>query len=186
MHRLEAGKVSPEAFDVAFLHLHGARYGETALRRLASQAGPSAARARDALAGKASGPPAPPSGRLVGQIVVRPPGRTLPEDFLHQDWAKQGRGTPPCLRRQGDCTALFVDLNGDGADEIVLKDAGSIGVYRRTSAGWVAVGALAGAVFCADSFKAFRNAPFQAVSPEWRDLEIGGRRYRVDPFHSCK
>jgi hypothetical protein len=186
MHRLEGGKVSPDAFDFAFLHWHGARYGEAALRRLASQAGPGAAWARDALAGKTiSAPPTPPLTQLAAQIAVRPPGRTLPDDFLRQDWTKQGREAPPCLRDPTHCTALLVDLDGDGTDEVVLNFRYRADVYRRSPAGWTLVGDLAGA-YCSGASDAFRTAPFGAVASEWRDLEVGGRRYRVNPSQSCK
>ncbi len=191
MRRLAAGKTSPEAFDFAFLHRHGARYGKAALRRLADESGGPdaahvAARARDALAGNASNPPAPSPAEMTAQIAVRPPGRTLPEDFLRQDWAKQGREAPPCLREhRAQCIALLVDLNGDGTDEVVLKAAYRIDVYQRTPAGWVSVGGLTGA-FCADSFKVFRTEPFQAVAPEWQDLVVGGQRYRVNSARPCK
>jgi hypothetical protein len=123
---------------------------------------------------------------MTAQIAVRPPGRTLPEDFLHQDWAKQGREAPPCLREhRTQCVALLVDLNGDGTDEVVLKAPYRADVFRHTPAGWELIGGLSG-TFCADSYKIFRSESFQAAAPEWQDLVVGGQRYRVNPARSCK
>ena len=196
--RLESGKVSPEQFDFAFLRFGAGRYGKEALEAMAQETeGPRAldiaARARQALdtdnrwalqRGQAQAA-LTPAQRKDNIRVVQPPGATLPEAFLRQDWAVDSPWTyqASCLREQAECEAVLTDLDGDDKAEILLftqPGGGSGAVFKEASGGsWTYLGALSN-LHCPGVAQALRSGDFKTVPPvPARDIEVNGQRLRV-------
>lgn len=194
--RLESGKVSPAQFDFVSLRFDGARYGKEALEGLKDwKVGDNAALVRDKaertlkLASRYGNDILPDKQDLATHITVHPEGKSLPEAFLTQDW-KTIYAAPPCLRiKSAFCDAFFVDLDGDGKEEIVLADrsAGSgyivggsgIAAFRLGTEGkWALFGTFSGPASCGDGAAARELKILPALFP---DIEIGGRRLRFSP-----
>lgn len=195
MARLESGKVSAAEFDYAYLKFEGARYGNEALQVLKTRtAGADAATIRTmaetALNRKnkwdrnEANPVANAASR-VKNITVWPQTESLPEGFLQQDWNKDVAATE-CLRYQNrHCNAYLTDLNGDGRADILLKDENRyspIAVFtaNTTTGQWQLSGYIRGAR-CKDMTEAMQAGSYRLVVPEFKDLEIGGRRLHVEP-----
>jgi hypothetical protein len=190
--RLQSGKVAPEQFDFSFLRFSAGRYGREALETLkANREGPRATdiaeRAERALAQQnryAARSPAAPSTpeERAKNITVRAGGTALPEAFLKQDWRDVPRQwqLPHCLTGARDCDAVMVDLDGDGAPEIVLFSApsGNATAFKLVDATWTVLGTLAN-TGCAGMRDALRAGQVEAVTPTLKELEVAGNRMRV-------
>jgi len=185
--RLERG-ADPAGFDFAWLRAHGGRFGATALADMTH--GPSAEIARDA-AITLSAPPgteAPPPSQIGASITVRTPGARLPNALLAQDWSAQAGPVPPCLTKPAlACDAWFLDLDRDGAREILL-------VYGNDARWWASVLKLAdgrwraaasfASPHCRGLLTALRQGRFSDAEPlpGWRDLLVAGLRIRAAPI----
>lgn len=189
VRRLRSGSVAPETFDYQFLRFHGARYGREALQALAHDKSSPRAQAIAAKAqavldyNDAVAPPAPPPVKdLIAQIVVRPNGR-LPESFVNQDWSASAHPPTECARMAhaaAPCTAFFVDFEGDGVVEILIGATGPFQAYQISPEGrWRWIGYLEGqqcGLYLPNFLEAGR---FQLVQPKQRELEIDGKRLRL-------
>jgi hypothetical protein len=195
--RLQSGKVAADKFDFAYLRFQGARYGAAALDRLKDTAeGPNSEvirrRAAQALAQKypwdRSVVEATPERRSAN-IAVYPVTRTLPEAFLKQNWAANQSSDwflPQCLVEDNTkCEAHLLDLDGDGTDEIVLIDLSRpwvARVFKQAADGaWHDIGGLSNLVRCDKVRAALRSGELKLVPSEWRDIEAGGIRLRLEP-----
>ena len=198
MARLENGKVSAAAFDYAYLKFDGARYGTEALQTLkARTAGADAATIRT-LAETAlnrknkwdqneANPVANAASRLHS-ITVWPKTESLPEGFLQQDWNKDATA-PQCLRYQNrHCNAYLNDLNGDNRTDILVKDDerySPIAVFTtNTTTGQWQLSAYIRGAWCRDMAEAMQAGSYKLVVPEFKELEIDGRRLRVEPTNT--
>jgi len=188
VRRLQQGRVTPLAFDYGFLRFEGARYGRAALDRLAAQrGGPRVtaiaagarraleAKSRYALDGDRAAKLAPP------RIAVHPAGRTLPPGFPP---GGGGEGDPSTADCSGGsvvrCHAFFLDLNGDGAEEILLSGPAGLRLAARGPGGWRWEGRLQPDRFFCDDLAAMQAGQGRAVPTPWRDLEVNGHRYGLD------
>jgi hypothetical protein len=184
MQRLQTGQASVENFDFAYLKTRGARFGRDALDRLAARKdAPDLARtAFLALSNPKADDPMPTE--KGANIHVRSPGSRLPAALLQQDWNGIA-GVPPCLTSiVVACDAYFVDLDGDGREEIILSwgsdAAWWAAVMKQDGTVWQPAGALASS--CPGSFDALRQGRFAAIPAApapWRDLLIAGNRLSV-------
>ena len=214
--RLKSGRVTPDAFDYGFLRFKAGRFGRAALHDLATRTGGGvtaeiAEQARRAEAAKNlwlfNQHVVTPADRAA-LITVYPAGRELPEGFLQQDWSENPIGTPACLSGQFKrrCIALLTDLDGDGADEVLIADAGP---DSATSANGTLNNTLYASSFIpAPTFQVFHvmagvwsnvgwfSDPCHLVQPAaaggritlasplpspWRDLMIDGQRLTLQP-----
>jgi hypothetical protein len=190
-YRLEQHQVTADAFDYTWLRDHGLRFGHEALIKMeSSQAEPLVARgAFIALA-------APPAARRpapteIGANIHVQSGQALPAGLLARDWS-QVAGAPPCLTNASlACDAYFLDVDGDGRNEILLaygSDArwwASVMKQGQDSqgnmrGGWYVEGTLA-APSCPGGLTALRSGQFALVQPasKWRDLLVAGVRLSV-------
>lgn len=203
MARLQAGAVQPDEFDVNAL-VQQERAGYVALSQLARQRGADgkpgklALRADDALANayryRAEEPDR--SGERVAVLTERidshPAGKPLPAGFA--DFLKQDVATwQPWQREQGcfardrarqRCTLLQVDLDHDGADELVLwkmPDDFQPMVYAARRGQWRRIGYLvAGDRGVPDSVRAELATGTYSVQPlRWDALRVGKTRFQV-------
>ncbi|HUC66997.1 MAG TPA: DUF4153 domain-containing protein [Stellaceae bacterium] len=195
--RLRSGQTPADKFDFTYLRLQGARYGRAALEQLKNKAeGPQAAAiqrgAEQALALPEPGRPvprvAPTPEQLVNNIQVFPPGRVLPQSFLHQNWsaAPQPYLLPNCLVSAANrCEAYLLDIDGDGADEVLVADqfpVGSVKVLKQASDGNWRVAATSFSLFmrCDKVRQALRAGEIKLVAPLWRDIEVAGVKLHFD------
>lgn len=195
--RLESGRVAPQAFDFDYLRFEGGRYGRAALDRLkANASGEHAAFIRaeiDAVlkrqyAGEGKTQAAATvfsRAAIVANISMRPAGRSLPDSFPLPG-PESFDGEPlRCLREESfPCDGLFIDLDGDGIEEILLVP--SSGAWRSvvfTEAGgtWKVGGLIDIQPSCPSVLEGLLKGEGRIVTPRWRDIEVGGRRLTVNP-----
>jgi hypothetical protein len=195
--RLQSGKVAADKFDFAYLHFEGARYGMVALERLKDRAEGTDAdviRRRAAQAFAQKDPWERPVVEVTpeeraGNVTVYPGTRTLPETFLRQNWAEnpaQRWLVPNCLiEPTAKCEAYLLDLDGDGADEIVLLDLSRPAmarVFKQAADGaWRDIGGLSNPISCDKVRAAMRNGELTLVPSGWQEIEAGGFRLHLEP-----
>ena len=194
VRRLQTGIVPVDKFDFNFFRFQAARYGVEALKRLAAdkssqRAQAIAAKSEEALARKAPSPAKPdlsPRDRLA-QITVYPKGAQLPESFLAQDWSKVHFSPADCaLVNSGEasCEAFLADFDGDGVLEVMTGNRYRLNVWRLSVEKiWTLIGAIEPSQ-CDDVqgrrlLEGLRAGRFKAVQPAFQDLEIDGRRFRL-------
>ncbi len=195
--RLEAGTIAPDKFDFDYLRNEGGRYGQLALQQLArlktgTNAAAIARGAKLALnpVGILSAQRQMSASQIEKNITVYPKGRALPASFLTQNWAKlDSIGVPPCLTSGFQCDAYFVDMDGDGTDEILIvygSDSGWWGgvIKQDKEKIWRPVGTL-NPPNCRGTLSELRAGHFSAVAaiPVYRDLMVGPYRLSVLPIY---
>jgi hypothetical protein len=198
--RLEAGRTPVDQFDFAFLRFHGGRYGVAALERLRQNTdGPDAARiaekanavlaAKTQLAARASVNRPTPADRAANIDVAYPKGQSLPSTLLQQDWNDEP-GQPlhsPCLTAREKCHAVLLDLDGDGAPEVLLaiRLYGAFIVYKEIDGKWTMLGPLDNSG-CAGVRDQLLAGNFELAMPEVKEVKVGGERLQVQPYHRCR
>lgn len=196
--RLEAGKVTADQFDFAWLRFSGQRYGEEALARLdAGASGPNAALLRQKIAEarklkyRTFAPPEPAAPvDLAANVRVWPKGARLPDNFLHENWRDTARvpGYPSCLKEAGEqCDAVMLDLTGDGKVEILLvgeKPFSGGGVFGEDDQGhWSLLGTIPMELAGCSLHEALQAGNLQVLAPTLNDVEIAGQRIHFDSPH---
>ena len=185
--RLESGKVAPEKFDFMSLRFDNERYGSEAVRVLAAQAeGPVKTAAARALAAKFKHTPVEglDAAALTASLKVSPPGATLPDSFLKQDWTNvaEARALSQCMH-DGPCTAVLLDVNGDGVQEVAVmgKGSGPATIFGEADGSWRDVGEVLGFPGCEEAREGIEEGHFEMAVPAWREVLVGGRRLPVIP-----
>jgi hypothetical protein len=199
--RLEAGRTPVDRFDFAFLRFHGGRYGTAALERLRQKEdGPDAARiaekATAALAARTEygsrgnsvlGRPTPDE-RAANIAVAYPKGQPLPAAFLKQDWnaAPEQWRHPLCLTQYLKCDAVVIDLDGDGATEILLFEPTHplFIAYKETDGKWIRLGDLQNSV-CSGVREALLAGKFELATPEIKEIRVAGARLQIMVDRRC-
>jgi hypothetical protein len=196
--RLEAGRTPVEDFDFALLRYHGGRYGLMMLDRLRQKAaGPDAQRIAEK-AGAVLAAQTPfemstildrptPAERAANITVFYPKEQSLPATFLQQDWLA-GSNMPiiPCLMAHGKCDAVLLDLDGDGAAEILLSVPQyyqSAIVYKETGGKWIYLGSLE--MPCKGAWEALQAGNFELVMPEYKEVSVAGARLEFRVVREC-
>jgi hypothetical protein len=163
-----------------FLRFEGARYGQEALRRLVADTSSEARRAlgERALAALAREhrwqAPEPAAQRLV--ITMQSEGAVLPEGFAYD--RVTGVVQSLCVDVAAPCDGYLMDLNSDGAAELIVGAYGTFYAYARTSdATWRQVGQF---VVDADGQDALRRGQARVVPALVGDLMIGDRRVTLN------
>lgn len=183
--RLEAGKISPAKFDFDYLHNTGVRFGDAALKRLARSSNADIrAGAQHQLDAQKPSPPPPKNYDMATNFTVYPSGAHLPPEFLKRNWSKvtSNAGIPTCLTiAQQKCEAIMADLDGDGADEIIVINGeepmwwGT--VFKKDASGWDAI-AYMPTPHCKGDLKALEAGTYKLAAPPttWRDITIGDHK----------
>ncbi|WP_292171919.1 DUF4153 domain-containing protein [Brevundimonas sp.] len=187
--RLERGAVTVEAFDFRFLRFESGKAGLAALDRLsgstdvdvarrAKNAAATTDRYDDALTGEPKRTPV---------FEVWPAGTTLPPDFISGVGTRDDRYhctvETPCLAR-------LIDLNSDGATEVLTTSTGLITLWHRQANGqWSDLGHYVSRCGSRRADGASRDIlksdQLSGVAPEWADLQIDGERLEARPSLSC-
>lgn len=191
--RLEDGRTSAASFDYAYLRFHGGRVGAAALERMQAgnlQIAGVQERARQTISMKSPRGGGSVIAQDIALNVIVPDGRTLPATFVAQDWneiPKDQYGLPACLREQGvRCEAYFVDLSGDGMEEILLvSDSDQVPptVFHWIDQRWSRAGELSRRLACPEMKELLRSGGVQAAPSNWSDAVVGGVRLRLSESH---
>lgn len=179
--RLQAGQVTVEKFDWKMLRFETGNYGSTALDSLI-KGGKTKAIRDAAIKAKALtdedrydvAPLIPEEGQpdIKHITVVAPKDGALPADFLAGRYKEFGNApaTPSMVY------VAMVDLNRDGAPEILVLDNSVIWVYGKVDGAWRNIDTL---YPDGDGVTAFQQGKVSAAPPEWDDLKIGDSREAV-------
>lgn len=186
--RLESGKVSAERFDYQFLRFDSGRYGRLALERLKGSRDPEIARRAtkaDAANEKAATPAS--TGPDFAHMAVYPAGKTLPGSFRQQDWSLDGADST-CTYTGMRCSALVIDIDGDGVDEVLLASGATFDVFKLGADGWRRVAQASGVCPDADIDAALKAGQVTMSEPTARrDIVVGDQRLSVVPAgEGCK
>jgi hypothetical protein len=188
--RLRAGKVSAEQFDYNYVWSEGGRYGRRALEKLTMLKGGGAAatireRAKQVLTVPTMTAPRPPRPLDIAKnLTVYPKGQPLPKSFVAQNWvnSKSPGVIPACLTTvELRCDAVLADLDGDGADEVIVAsntdDRFWWGTVMKLGAdGQWAVVATLPSPHCLGEIEALRAGTYTLTAPPtpvWRNIQIG-------------
>jgi hypothetical protein len=190
LRRLQNGTVSAAEFDYDFLRFGGARYGRSALEQLVAQGGAAGehaaeAQQRDSRQRRQEAAITPEIRRA--NIRVWPDGRSLPDNFLRQDWSK-GWALPSCLTAKAECEAFFGDLTSDGVPEVLLSAGSMISAYQEREGRWELIGRLEPGN-CPGLMEAMRAGNLAPAPPRFADLDVAGQRLRLEtgrtPLSGC-
>jgi hypothetical protein len=190
--RLETGKVAPAAFDFDYLHQRGVRFGQRALAGMAQSGSPEIARDAAITLASVQGGDAPTPTEIGANIIVHTQGARLPSSLLAQDWSGAGQTVPPCLTRPAlSCDAWFLDLDRDGANEILLVHGTDArwwaAVMKQNEQGWAAAASFA-SPSCRGTLASLRSGRFTLADPlpGWRDLLVSDMRLSARPAQTAE
>lgn len=189
--RLQAGITSAEQFDWDYVRFDTGRYGPEALKALSQDAIPVIRElAAQALARDTRRPTRPAETErtlIADNLVVITPDRPLPEDFRTQRWADNNasdRQLPTCMWERDRCDVAIMDLNADGADEVLVIPHAPMthgALFARDAQGiWQMSAALPRRASCADARAALGAGQVTLLSPIWPDVQIGENRMRLE------
>lgn len=189
--RLERGAVTPDRFDYRFLRFGSGKAGQAALERLTRSANPDiAARARtantrstlDDLQASLRNDRRSQTEPTAADIRIRafPSGTVLPASFT----AQYGRLAGPLRRcnQANVCSANVMDLDRDGALEVLVSGRSMLSVFKQErDGGWIEWAEYAaplckeGSIDVSQSIAAGR---METAPPRFPDLVIGEVRLR--------
>lgn len=192
--RLKDGRVDPSAFDFTWLRRSGLRFGHLALMEMTGGPlngfSPEVARDAAITLSVAPGTPAPTPTEIGANIAVRTPGARLPNSLLRTDWSRAAGNVPPCLTTATlGCDAWFMDMDGDGHNEILLVYGNDAhwwaSVMKETDGQWAPAATLTSPP-CRGSLSAMRAGDMETADPlpGWRDLWVAGERLQLKPADS--
>ncbi|MCR5347644.1 MAG: DUF4153 domain-containing protein [Fretibacterium sp.] len=201
--RLLGGQIAPEDFDYLYMRFSLGCYGTWALERIEESEHPRLAAIRRRIDKAMEITPqeylqdveegvAPSSQRreILSQAAVYPEGRRLPapaEEYLIQEWGKEDSPLRS-VRRSSEIAFAFVPLfegtEPPGEDLLVLLEG--MGILLRvmedsaqTVGFFSSSGTEEGERF---SLNSLSSPDIAAAAPQFRDLLIGDRRYRILPL----
>lgn len=181
--RLERGAVTPDKFDYTFLRFASGKTGQAAFERLTRSANADiAGRARAAKIRPETRHPAPTDLPTSAEIRIHanPEGTALPSSFTQQ----YGRlaGVLSQCGAGAVCEARMVDLDGDGASEVLVADHNSIAAIKQEADGrwfeWAKYTAAACRDWPAQLTGPLASGKFETAPPPFPDLIVGGVRLR--------
>jgi hypothetical protein len=191
--QLNAGKIEASKFDYEYLRFEGKRFGNEALRAMASaKSGKDSAvialKAQAALQQNAlwNAEPQKVDAKLLAvNIAVRTPDAALPESFLAQNWKEAIKDKawqyPECLHNSGKtCEALILDMDTDGTVEVLLREqGGSLQVFHLAKDTWILAGTVDLPGNCASVNDALSLGRISTAPTKMEDVVIAGRHYRL-------
>jgi hypothetical protein len=190
LRRLLEGRVAPADFDFGFLRFQLGRAGERALaelERFAKQEGQDAVRDgawRARIADSYESWRNEHYALRWEDLFVRPEDPPLPPALLDAIREASTAWDAQRCRARRSCSAVPIELDDRaGSEWIILFDDADFPralVFAESSGHWsrrgnlVTSGVPGGALDAA-----LRGGRFETVAPLWRDVMIGGRRYRM-------
>jgi hypothetical protein len=137
--------------------------------------------------------PPTPAEREANITVAFPKGQPLPAGFVQQDWhAAQTAGVyrhPSCLWSPREkCDAVLLDLDDDGAVEILLSDQDrtwGFSAYKETGGKWTVLGAVTNSN-CPGVRDALLAGSFELVASVRKEIKAAGASLQiVPPIQNC-
>lgn len=121
-------------------------------------------------------------GRRLAEMIREPNGREIDRGLRYA--LETDLENPPNGWRSGDAGSMvagfFIDLNGDGVDEFVILQGPVATVYTLAKGSWTGMRtATSPSPRENDAADDVRAGAFTTEPSAWRDLIVGGRRYRV-------
>lgn len=171
-----------------YLRFSAGRYGVDRLRQLAqvdagtqSERIHAAARAALARTERWQSSQIEPAEYLAA-LMMYPDGRTIDAALLEalSTALREGRTFVGFGEESG--IGIFIDLNGDGRDEFVLLHPYGGSSFEYRDAGWRELRRFHSSMTVQDWLKmreTVRSGQVEAVSPSWKQLQIGSRRIDV-------
>jgi hypothetical protein len=179
--RLESGRVPADKFDFQFLRFDSGRYGRDALERLKTNSGAEIAKRAGEVSTRTARTTPSSTGPDLGAMAVYPVGKTLPESFRAQDWSKDDSGSM-CAITGMRCSALVLDVDGDGVDEVLLTNGASLDVMALTDGQWRKVAEAFSSCDGIDIDAALKAGTVRMGEPTARrDLLFGDQRLVLRP-----
>jgi hypothetical protein len=193
--RLDAGQVSAEKFDYAYLRFEGGRYGHDALAALDARTGLDAAAVRKGVAAARAQnsqydrqkKETVTDAAIAANVTVWPVSARLPASFTSKTIAtpRTYRTLPSCLTGADKCDAVLLDLVDDTRPEIVLIEqdkGGSAQVMGQDAKGnWIVVGHLPrGVGGCTDLRGAIIGGAVRAVAPPGKAVAFADKVVEVE------
>lgn len=176
-----------------YLRFDSGRYGRERLEQLTQlQDHPGAERIRE-LAAEATRQTSPwaqatraDAEELLARLAVFPAGRAIDADLrttVIADLRMPENAFPSPAIYGSDVAGLYVDLNGDGVDQFVLLTVAGGYVYQNHDGQWHRVGRVyvTGPISSWQALlSGLTKGDVSARNPQWKELWIGSRRFRVD------
>jgi len=186
MARLAAGRITADKLDYTFLRFEGQRYGQAALRQLAAQGNQLAATALKRTNRWEPRLRASSASLIAANVTVLPAGARLPESFVNQKWADTPAALLSCMDHEDrKCTAVLMDMDGDGKPEILLFDGSSGHLYAEQAPGaWTFQGRLTDS--CPALGEKLKAGQLTVVAPRWKALEVAGMQVQFAPARGYK
>lgn len=200
--RLLSGQTLAESFDYQYLRFETGRLGAEALERLAKlDKHPQASVIREkALAVQKQAykiwhpektrPDVWTADEIKTRLRFYPAGTRADESFFPVFAARaNARGVSMhCLRPDGVCDVVAMDLDGDGAVEYaVVYSEYELEIFQHGKGGWESAGFLhpiPGIEYKREEIgPALAQGRFKTLPPRWPDLDIAGRRYGFERYH---
>lgn len=177
MARLERGAVTPEQFDYRFLRFESGKAGEAALKRLTKSKNADVARRAQAESARTARWETLENSSGTPEIAAWPEDASLPEGFL----TDVSRSDPRWHCTAENCVATLRDLDGDGANEVVM--ASRVGLFLfveeevgtfRAAGSWNPNRCRRGAERV-DPRDMLRGDQLTFTAPRWPSLDTGVR-----------
>ncbi|TAJ58030.1 DUF4153 domain-containing protein [Brevundimonas sp.] len=186
--RLGRGAVTPDKFDYRFLRFESGKAGEAALKRLTASTNADIG-ARAKAAQTASRYDRRVDARLVTPILEPwPSGTSLPPEFLRPILTGDPRADCDVV---GECLATLIDMNRDGAPEVLLATNFNVSLYAKDAQGiWHRQGDYAYS-HCSgaprgDPRLRLKSGELTPAAPEWPDLQFTeGVQAPLDRKRAC-
>lgn len=189
--RLERGAVTVEEFDFRFLRFESGKAGLEALARLSRSSNADVARrAKEAAAAKERYDDAVTGAKDRTPVYsIWPVGAALPQRFVAPVGSADSRYE--CTADE-ECVARPVDLNDDGAPEVLIANRYAIRLWTRRSDGsWVEAGSYRNQR-CGDDVRPndhrtlLRSPGLSPLAPQFPDLDLGeGQRVKLEAGNLC-
>jgi hypothetical protein len=172
--RLERGAVKPDQFDFRFLRFESGEAGEAALARLTRSANTDVAERAKRVAAIKNRWDSQDEGEPDRTPVFDVVGSPLPEDFTRG--VRPGDDRYDCVG-QGACVARAIDLNGDGAVEVLVARSFNIDLWARNDKGvWTRQGSYPH-LRCVggrreDARERLKQGTVRVAEPRWPSLSF--------------
>ena len=180
-----------------YLKFHSGAYGLARLKQLAAL--PASVPDADDIRRRAAAslakwslweePPEPKPANFRDSLAkarIYPAGRTMAPPLQEALLELQQKRDDQALARtcsSAECFGLFVDLNKDGIEEFVLLTVSSGWAFEQHGGQWKSIGSVYSEFPAGKTWNEVLDAlvvgNYSAVTPQWQELSIGGRQFRV-------
>lgn len=130
--------------------------------------------------------PVSDTAALLGKLHTYPEGRTLDQDLkdkLTADLTKPENGFTYQSLAEANAVGIYIDLQGNGAEEFVFLTANHGIVYEHREGGWGLVADAYARSYAQprklELLEALTRGSVSAAAPKWKELSVGGRTFTV-------